>query len=126
MVIFLDTGEVIGDRAWGWLRRVMTQTGPRVVWVVGARFETEAGADSPVALFLREIGDEFLVRMSPARFDDDMIHDYLQARRNAPGYTDAQIDMIARFTRGLPLAVSFASHRPSGRCGFPGLGADAS
>jgi len=69
MAIFLDTGEVIGDRAWGWLRRVMTQTGPRVVWVVGARFETEAeaGPDSPVALFLREIGDEFLVRMSPAQ-----------------------------------------------------------
>jgi tetratricopeptide (TPR) repeat protein len=111
LVVFLDTGEVIGDRAWGWLRREMTQTGPQVVWVAGARFETEAeaGADSPVALFVREIGDEFLVRMSPARFDDAMIRDYLQARPNAPSYADGQIDVIARFTRGLPLAVSFTA-----------------
>ena len=111
LAVFLDTGEVIGDRAWGWLRRVMAQTGPRVVWVAGARFETEAeaGADSPVAQFVREIGDEFLMRMSPARFDDAMICDYLQARPNAPSYADAQIDLIARFTRGLPLAVSFTA-----------------
>ena len=60
LVVFLDTGEVIGDRAWGWLRRVMSGTGPRVAWVVGARFETEAeaGADSPVARFVRDIGDD--------------------------------------------------------------------
>jgi hypothetical protein len=111
LVIFLDTGEVISEWAWGWLRRVMTQTGPRVAWVVGARFETEeeAGADSPVAQFVQKIGDEFLVRMSPARFDDEMIRDYLQARPNAPSYTDEQIALIARFTHGLPLAVSLTA-----------------
>ena len=110
-VVFLDTGEIIGDPAWRWLRRLMSQTGPRVAWVVGARFETEAeaGADSPVAKFVREIGDEFLVRISPARFDDEMIREYLQVRPNAPSYTNEQIDMVARFTRGLPLAVSFTA-----------------
>jgi tetratricopeptide (TPR) repeat protein len=111
LVVFLDTGEVIGGRAWGWLRRVMAETGPRVVWVVGGRFETEAeaGAESTVARFVRQIGDEFLVRMSPARFDDEMIRIYLEARPNAPSYTDKQIDGVARFTRGLPLAVSFTA-----------------
>ena len=80
----------------------MSQTGPRVAWVVGARFETEAeaGADSPVAKFVREIGDEFLVRISPARFDDEMIREYLQVRPNAPSYTNEQINMVARFTTG--------------------------
>ena len=87
----------------------MTLTGPQVAWVVGARFETEAeaGADSPVAQFVREIGDEHLVLMSPTRFDDAMIRAYLESRPTAHRCTDAQIDLIARFTRGLPLAVSF-------------------
>jgi hypothetical protein len=111
LVLALDTGEVIGDRAWGWLRRVMTQTGPRVIWLAGARFETEteAGVDSPVAQFVRDIGDEHLVLMSPTRFDDLMIRDYLRSRAGGRDYTDAQIDTIARFTRGLPLAVSFTA-----------------
>ena len=63
----------------------MTQTGPRVIWVVGARFETEAeaGTDSPVAQFVREIGDEHLVLMSPTRFDDAMIRAYLESRPSA-------------------------------------------
>ena len=111
LVVLLDTGEVIGDRAWRWLRRVMTRTGPRVAWVVGARFETEAeaGADSPVAQFVRDIGDAHLMLMSPARFDDAMIRAYLESRPAARSYTDEQIDEIARFTRGLPLAVSFTA-----------------
>ena len=111
LVVLLDTGEVIGDRAWGWLRRVMTHTGPKVAWVVGARFETEteAGADSPVAQFVRDIGDAHLMLMSPTRFDDTMIRAYLESRPSARSYTDEQIDMIARFTRRLPLAVSFTT-----------------
>ena len=111
LVILLDTGEVIGDRAWGWLRRVMTRTGPRVAWVVGARVETEAeaGVDSAVAQFVRDIGDEHLMLMSPTRFDDAMIRAYLGGRPNARSYADAKIDMIARFTRGLPLAVSLTA-----------------
>ncbi len=110
LVVLLDTGEVIGDRAWGWLRRVMTHTGPRVAWVVGARFEAEAeaGFDSPVVQFVRGIGNAHLVSMSPTRFDDAMIRAYLESRPNARYCTDAQIGMIAQFTRGLPLAVGFA------------------
>jgi hypothetical protein len=109
-VVLLDTGEVIGGGAWGWLRRVMMRTGSRVIWVVGARFETEAegGGGSTVAQFVRDIGDQHLVRMSPARFDDMMIVDYLQ-NRTGVGYAAAQIDQIARFTRGLPLAVSLTA-----------------
>ena len=111
LVVFLDTGEVIGDRAWGWLRGVMTRTGPQVAWVVGARFETEAeaGVDSPVARFVREIGDEHLMLMSPTRFDDAMIRAYLESRPGGRSFTAEQIDLIARFTRGLPLAVSFTA-----------------
>ncbi len=110
LVILLDTGEVIGSGAWAWLRRVMTQTGPRVIWVLGARFETEAeaGFDSPVAKFVREIGDEHLILMSPTRFDDTMIGKYLESRTRL-AWTASQVDMIARFTRGLPLAISLTA-----------------
>jgi tetratricopeptide (TPR) repeat protein len=111
MIILLDTGEVIGDRAWGWLRRTMTQTGPRVAWVIGARFETEAeaGADSPIVQFVRDIGDEHLMLMSPTRFDDIMIRNYLERRHAQRTYTQEQVKLIAGFTRGLPLAVSFTA-----------------
>ena len=111
LVVLLDTGEIIGSRPWAWLRRIMTQTGPGVAWVVGARFETEAeaGIDSPVAQFVRDIGSEHLVLMSPTRFDDPMIRAYLQSRPGQRSYTDAQIAVIARFTRGLPLAISFTT-----------------
>src|SRR5258706_90220 len=44
LVIFLDTGEVIGGVAWGRRRRVMAPTGPRGAWVAGARLEAEAEA----------------------------------------------------------------------------------
>ena len=111
LVILLDTGEVIGDRAWGWLRRLMGHTGPAVTWVIGARFETEAeaGTDSPVAQFVREVGDEHLMLMSPTRFDDMMIRSYLERRNAVRAYSEPEIDLIAGFTRGLPLAVSFAA-----------------
>lgn len=110
LVVFLDTGEVIGGGAWAWLRWVMTQTGPRVIWVAGARFETEteAGFENPVAQFVRDIGDEHLAVMSPTRFDDTMIGDYLQSRTGG-SYTGAQIGVVGQFTRGLPLAVSFTA-----------------
>ena len=111
VVIFLDTGEVIGPDAWGWLRRVMRQTGPRVIWVAGARFatESEAGPDSPVAEFIRDIGHAQLVLMSPARFDDDMMREYLAARLPARTLTDAETGQVAAFTRGMPLAVSLTA-----------------
>jgi tetratricopeptide (TPR) repeat protein len=108
LVVFLDTGEIIGEHAWAWLRRVMTLTGPRVMWVVGARFEIEAevGGGNPVGLFSRDISDENLTLMTPARFDQQMIRAYLESRPGAPGYTDAQVNMITHFSKGLPLAVS--------------------
>lgn len=108
LVFFIDTGEVIGEVAWRWLRRVMTLTGRRCMWVVGGRFETdaEAGVDNPVAQFAREVGDADLLVMSPARFDGQMITDYLTSRSSGRNYDSGQIDLIARFTRGVPLAVS--------------------
>jgi tetratricopeptide (TPR) repeat protein len=111
LIIFLDTGEVVSSRPWTWLRRVMTQTGPNVIWVVGARFETEAeaGPDSPVAQFIRDVGTEHLVLMSPTRFDDSMIGEYLLGRLGGVILTAQQIDIVARFTNGLPLAVSLVA-----------------
>lgn len=111
LVIELDTGEIVGPDAWTWLRQIMVHTGQRVIWVVGARFatESEAGPDSPVAGFIRDIGNEHLVLMSPTRFDDAMIGEYLRNRTGGSSYSDSEIDMIAGFTRGLPLAVSFVA-----------------
>src|SRR5690348_396580 len=93
LVVLLDTGEVIGDLAWQWLRHIMNGTGPRVAWVVGARFETEAeaGVDSPVAQFVRDIGDEHLMLMQSTRFSDAMIRAYLESRLNVLSFTDEQI-----------------------------------
>ena len=58
---------------------------------------------------MRQIGDEHLVLMSPTRFDDAMIRSYLENRTAGRSYTDEQIDLIARFTRGLPLAISLTA-----------------
>jgi tetratricopeptide (TPR) repeat protein len=112
LVIFLDTGEVLGGRAWGWLRRVVVHTGPRVIWVVGARFKTEAevGAESPVAQFAHDIGDAHLVLMSLTPFNEQMISDYLDARLGPDReYRRDQVGLIARFTKGHPLAVSITA-----------------
>lgn len=111
LVLFLDTGEVMGSVAWNGLRLLMTQTGSRVVWVVGARLETEAGAgtSTPVADFVRHIGSTRVMLMSPTRFDDQLIADYLRSRTPGRDYTNEHIDLIARFTRCLPLAISLAA-----------------
>ena len=111
VIVFLDTGEVIGDQAWGWLRQVMARTGPRVMSVIGARFETEAevGPGSPVTQFFREISEEHLAVMSPARFDEVVIRTYLQGRPEARSSVSEQVCLIARFTRGLPLTVSIVA-----------------
>jgi hypothetical protein len=129
LVVFVDTGEILGEPAWRWLRLVMTRTGPGVLWIIGARFETEAeaGVDSPLAQFVRDIG-EHLILMTPTGFDDAMIRAYLGARPGIPPYSSAQIDLIARFTRGLPLAVSLTATlleldgEPGGGAGIVGRG----
>lgn len=111
LVVLLDTGEVIGGTAWSWMRRVMTLTGSRVIWVIGARFETEAeaGQNSPIAQFIRQIGDAHLSPMAPTRFDDEMIGEYLRIRTGTSRYTSDQIDAVAECTHGLPLAVSLVA-----------------
>ncbi len=111
VVFFVDTGEVIGAVAWGWLRSVMKQSGPRVMWVVGARFETEAeaGADSPVAQFVREIGTAHLALMVPTRFDDETVGAYLTGWLPGSDYSADEVRAVARFTRGLPLAVGLTA-----------------
>jgi hypothetical protein len=65
--------------------------------------------DSPIAQFIRDIGDERLLLMSPTRFDDSMIRDYLRSKTPNRTYTDPEIDQIARFTKGLPLAISLTA-----------------
>ena len=67
LVIFFNRGEIIGG-AWPSLRRVMTLTGPSVIWLIGARFaaEADAGPDSPIAQFRRDIGTNTWCRCRPA------------------------------------------------------------
>jgi hypothetical protein len=89
----------------------MSRSGPRVAWVIGARFEAEAetGAAGPIGQFRRDLGDENLALMSPGRFDEAMIRSYLRARPDPRDYPDAQVGLIAAFTKGLPLAVSLTA-----------------
>jgi hypothetical protein len=94
-VVFLDTGEVLGDTAGSGLRRVMRSSRPRLVWVIGARFEAKAetGVAGPIEQFRCELGDENLALMSPARFDEAMVRSYLRARRlpRRPGRADRRV-----------------------------------
>lgn len=111
LVMLLDTGEVLSPVAWNWLRQLMALTGPSIAWVVGARFEaeSESGPDSPIYQFSRKIGDAHLKRMPLTRFDDATIGEYLSRRTGAGSYSSAQIGMVAKLTRGLPLAVSLVA-----------------
>ncbi len=110
LVVFADNGEVISDQARGWLHLVMRRTGPRVAWVVAGRFAAspEDGTDSQVGGFAREFGEE-LTPISPAPFDGVTISAYLKCRPSALNCTSEEIELIARRTGGLPLAVSLTA-----------------
>jgi hypothetical protein len=105
----------------------MSLTGPAVIWVVGARFPAgaDAGPDSPIAQFKRDTGAERVLQMSPGRFDPMEIFSYLQSRPGMPPGIEFYVGEIARFTQGLPLAVSLTAglleqgHPVSEVCGVP-------
>jgi tetratricopeptide (TPR) repeat protein len=110
LMVFLDDGELISDRAWQWLRQAMTQTSHRVAWVVAGRFEASAGdcAGSQVDAFAGDLGDR-LTLISPTPFSDSMIRAYLEGRPIARDCASEEIELIARCTGSLPLAVSLAA-----------------
>ena len=110
LVVFLDDGELISDRAWQWLRQLMTQTSHRVMWVVAGRFAAGSGdsADSQVDAFAGELGDQ-ITPMSPTPFSESMIGAYLKGRPIARDCASEEIQLIARCTESLPLAVSLAA-----------------
>ncbi len=91
LVVFLDGGQALADRAWGWLRLVMNRTGPQVAWVIGAASE------------LSWLGEDDVTLMPLDAFDEAMIGACLESRRPV---TAEETKLIARFTSGLPLAVS--------------------
>jgi Flp pilus assembly protein TadD len=111
VVIFIDTGELLGEALLDWLREASRRSGSRVVWVLGLRLEAELDAefDSEATRFRRSIHDSRLWSMPLTRFDDRTIGEYLRSRLGA-GYPEAlDIKAVARLTHGIPLAVSLVS-----------------
>lgn len=110
LVIFVDDGELLSDRAWQWLRLVMMQTGRRVAWVAAGRFAGAPGDDAvgQVGGFVGDLGDR-LMTVSPAPFDCSMISAYFKHRSNARDCAREEIDLITRYTAGQPLAVSLSA-----------------
>jgi hypothetical protein len=72
MAIVLDTCELLGG-AGPWLRKMMRGCGRHVVWVIGMRLESLAGArgDSEAKSFRQEIPDQRLRLIELHRFDGD-------------------------------------------------------
>ena len=110
LVVFLDDGELISGRAWQWLRQAMTQTSHRVMWVVAGRFAASAGdgAHSQVDAFAGDLGDQMTLIL-PTPFSDSMIRAYLKGRPIARDCASEEVELIARCTGSLPLAVSLAA-----------------
>lgn len=109
LVVFMDSAEVLGAAPWARLREVVTSTGRQVIWVVSGRFELESEdiGVSPVVHLVRDhAGTADLLLMSPDRLDYTMIAEYLKRRTDGWNFTAEQVAQVARFTRGLPLAVS--------------------
>ena len=107
LVVFLDTSEVILSQM-PWVREAMRTSGDRVLWAVAARLEPESAADpeSEVAAFVRQVPDDRLRLMALTRFDDETVREYVEHRIAGRRFDDDDINMLAGFTRGLPLAVS--------------------
>lgn len=110
LVIFLDAGEMLSDRAWEWLRLVMTRTAPRVAWVVAARAAEDAAddAESRIARLAGSFGDG-LMTLSPTPFDGAAISAYLKSRPTGRDCASQEIEAITRSTGGLPLAASLTA-----------------
>ena len=110
LVIFLDTYEIV-QRLGPWLIEVMLRTGGRVVWVLGARLdpEREAAGTGGAAQFHRRVPAERLIAMPLHRLDDRAVREYLAGRVPSRNLTGDEVDRIAEFTSGVPLALSIAA-----------------
>ena len=110
LVVFLDGGDVLTDLDWRWLRLLMTKTGPGVAWVLAAQFPVGRadGTADPLAQFVADLGDQVTpIPLQP--FDPALISTYLRGRPGSLKCTSQEIELIARCTGGLPLAVSLAA-----------------
>jgi len=106
VIMFIDTGELLRQRLER-LRDAARRSGPKVVWVLGLRSEAESQADvgSAAARFRQGIHQDRLWSMPLGRFDDRTMEGYLR-RRLGDGYpAGLDIEVMARLTHGIPLAV---------------------
>lgn len=110
LVISLDTYEIV-QRLRPWLIEAMLRSGGRVLWVLGARLEPEqeAAGTGGAAEFHRRVPAERLIAMPLHRLDDRAVREYLADRVPGRNLTDNEVDRIAEFTRGVPLALSIAA-----------------
>jgi tetratricopeptide (TPR) repeat protein len=110
LILFLDTYEVV-DRADVWLRMVMLEAGPRLLWVI-------AGRDN--LLRSRQFGTEYfkgyaedfprrLLAYDMRQLARDDIRSYFAACVPERPLGDAELDVMSRSTRGIPLAVREAA-----------------
>ncbi|MFN2189121.1 MAG: hypothetical protein ACK2T3_10180, partial [Candidatus Promineifilaceae bacterium] len=129
LLIVLDTYEIV-DEVDIWIRAVMREAGPRIMWVIagrnnlvqsrqfGSRYFKGYADDTPRRLMANN--------MMPLSIDD--IRTYLHAvmesktvsmdpkaaspglsRRTREDLTEKQVEAISRVTRGIPLAVKEAA-----------------
>jgi tetratricopeptide (TPR) repeat protein len=109
VVVLLDTCELLGASV-GWIRDIARRSGSRVVWVFGTRLEseTDAGFDSEISRFVRDVHGRRLVLIPVTRFDDQTLRTYLENSLGVPLAADSLM-RISRLTRGIPLAAHLVS-----------------
>jgi Flp pilus assembly protein TadD len=114
VVLFIDTAELLDDKALKRLRQAAKDSGSTVVWVLGMRLETapEVRHASEAARFRADIRPTRLRSMPLTNFDAQAIEEYLHGRLG-DRYPKAGLDItaVASFTRGVPLAVSLIGQR---------------
>lgn len=110
LVICLDTYEIV-QQLGPWLIEAMRRAGGRVVWVLGSRLEPEQEAlgTGGAAQFHRRVPADRLIAMPLHRLDDQAVREYLADRVPGRTLTGQEVDRIAEFTRGVPLALSIAA-----------------
>lgn len=114
VVLFIDTAELLDDKALKRLRRAAQDSGSKVVWVLGLRLEAASDARhaSEAARFREDVRPTRLWSMPLTSFDAHVIEAYLRGRlgdRYPKGGLD--ITAVARRTYGVPLAVSLIGQR---------------
>jgi tetratricopeptide (TPR) repeat protein len=124
IVLMLDTCEVVTG-AGRWLRAVMRQSGPRVVWVLCGRFEADpagwpdhidlsdgyvpGGRLSELNAYRKEVPGTRLRLFELAAFDAATLIAYLRKAAPQRPADEAQLTRLLAATAGIPLAVRLAA-----------------